>query len=172
MVGMKYNEEGYIVDDPDSMVRYHTMIMTQDTYQFDMDAEYNNLTHDLEALSNNPAYAKMESELEFRQPTDAARRRYIIRGGPVACGGVTTSVTSPLCWNTPTPSLSPVSSRSASPASVFSVTDLQLDTPASQLSFNAIDISAIPILPADPGANNFGARFAAADAGEDLSIPV
>lgn len=171
LVGMKYNEAGYVVDDPESTVSYSTIVIRRDTYTFNPDAEYDNLTHDLEALSNNQAYANMEYEVLFRQPLDAALQ-YYIRNGIPAYGRVPTPPTSPVRWDPATPNLSRASSRSTSLASIFSATELEPDTPATQLSFNAIQVFAIPASPVDPDFDEFKARLDAHDAREDLSILV
>ena len=152
LVGMKYNEAGYIVDDPESTVSYTTITVRQDTYTFDSDAEYDNLSHDLEALSNNQAYANMEYEVLFRQPVDAALQ-YYIRNGIPAYGRVPTPLTSPVRSDAATPGSSRGSSRSASSttlASISSAIEPEPDTPATQLSFNANQYLAIPASPVDP----------------------
>ena len=172
MIGMKYNEEGYIVDDPDSTVRYYTMVIRQNTHTFDSEADYDNLTHDLEALSNNAAYANMDYEVEFRKPMDAARQYFIRNLGPPAYGRVFAPATGPVREVSATPSLSPTSSRSVSPVSIFDTTDLGPDTPASQLSFNYVDVFAMTEIPVDEDFDNFRARLAAADARNYLSMAV
>lgn len=166
LVGMKCNEAGYIVDDPDSTVRYQTIVVRRDTtYTFMLNAEYDNFTDELEALSNHQAYANMDYEVVFRQPIDAYLQ-YCVRNAIPACGRVPTP---------PTPSLSPASFRSASStslASIFSTVDLEPDTPATQLSFNSNEVSAIPPCPVDPDFDAFKAILDAAHARKDLSIPV
>jgi hypothetical protein len=71
LAGMKYDDDGMLVDDPESKIPLEIWNMPQNTYEFDMDADYNTLSDDLEAVSlKNPAYARIQSSMLMVRPQD------------------------------------------------------------------------------------------------------
>lgn len=135
--GMKYDEDGVIVDDPDSKIDLISMEVRNETFQFDPDARYEHFTDELEALSSHPAYGSITAYSTFVKPADpyvyaAIKHQYGVYGA----APVTPPVLSPSSSRTSSAGSYPsIGSKEGSTANVNTLDD-ELDTPNTQYSFD------------------------------------
>jgi hypothetical protein len=66
--GMKLDDSGEIVDDPDSKIELTVMIVKNETFDFDPEADYDHYLHNLEALGGNQSYANILSSFTMIRP--------------------------------------------------------------------------------------------------------
>lgn len=138
--GKKYDEEGVIVDDPESKIELTTMVVRNETFQFDFDAKYDDFNDNLEAISNHPAYGSITSYSVFVQPSN-----------PLISAAIKQEGSAFRALPASPPILSPASSRTSSASNLSSVAsngapsadradianpDDDLDTPNTQYSFD------------------------------------
>jgi hypothetical protein len=116
--GMKVDDSGEIVDDPAATIELTVMIVRNETFEFDPEADYEHYLHDLEAYGGNQSYANIPSTFTMVRPKYDFVANVLKSKYPGTIDFSKYPEASPFKDGAPSPvaSLSPASTRCLSPA--------------------------------------------------------